>query len=97
MGNNVDAEREWLHLISGVMAGADVLFLRFRCCWFYFSRLSAQSDSSGGSSLSLSQDPCTIFLVRITIQDARSQLNKERGWKSLLLTCCSVRDKVTMP
>lgn len=74
------------------------MFLRFRCCWFYFSRLSAQSDSSGGSSLPLSQDPCmAIFLVRITIQDARSQLNKERGWKSLLLTCCSVRDKVTMP
>ena len=29
MRSNVDVEREWLHLISGVIAGAGILFTSF--------------------------------------------------------------------
>ena len=32
MRSNVDVEREWLHLISGVIAGAGILFTSFFCC-----------------------------------------------------------------
>ena len=33
MRSNVDVEREWLHLISGVIAGAGILFTSF---FFFF-------------------------------------------------------------
>ena len=37
MRSNVDVEREWLHLISGVIAGAGILFTSFFfVCLFLF-------------------------------------------------------------
>ena len=36
MRSNVDVEREWLHLISGVIAGAGILFTSFFFFFFFF-------------------------------------------------------------
>ena len=38
MRSNVDVEREWLHLISGVIAGAGILFTSFFFFFFGFSK-----------------------------------------------------------
>ena len=90
--------------IKGVChhARPSVHFLIFTVVVFIFPKSSSSlvqticAVSSGGSPLSLSQDPCTaIFLVRTSIQGARLRWYQERGWKGLLLTCCSMRDKVT--
>ena len=35
MRSNVDVEREWLHLISGVIAGAGILFTSFFCLFVF--------------------------------------------------------------
>ena len=35
MRSNVDVEREWLHLISGVIAGAGILFTSFFFFFFF--------------------------------------------------------------
>lgn len=81
MRNNVDVGREWLHLISGVIAGAGFyLLLNLHCCCcFYFSRKQLLFSSDylcsqqwGLSSVSVSGSMHSIFSVRIGIQGARS-------------------------